>query len=105
MLPDKSVTAGVTHVITAFAESNLFTWGSSYTPFMPLDQIRARFDPGTKICMAVGGWGLSQGFGPGAATEELRKSYAKNVADAAEKNGYDCVGEIIHLVRRRWNKY
>ena len=100
MLPDTSVTAGVTHVITAFAESNIFTGGSSYTPFMPLDQIRAMFDPDTKVCMAVGGWALSQGFGPGATDEQSRQQYAKNVAAAVEQNGYDCVGEIAHLNRR-----
>lgn len=60
---------------------------------MPLDQIRAMFDEDVKVCMAVGGWALSQGFGPGATSEDARKQYAQNVAAAVEQNGYDCVGE------------
>ncbi|KAK2732724.1 hypothetical protein FQN57_002478 [Myotisia sp. PD_48] len=90
-LPNRTITAGVTHVITAFAESNIFLSGSSYTPFMPLSTIRAMFDPGTKVCMAVGGWGLSQGFGPGSTTDAKRKQYAKNIGDAVKRLGYDCV--------------
>jgi chitinase len=55
VLPPKDVTAGVTQVITAFATSDIFVSGSRYTPFMPLDQVRALFDEGTKVCMAIGG--------------------------------------------------
>lgn len=59
---------------------------------MPLDQIRGYFDQGTKICMAIGGWGDTSGFNTGAATPESRKAYAKNVADTMDRLGYDCVG-------------
>ena len=93
VLPPKEITAGVTHVITAFAPSDTFTSGSSYTPFMPLDQVRALFDEGTKVCMAIGGWGDTSGFSAGSATEETRQTYAKNVAAAVEQLGYDCVGK------------
>ena len=54
---------------------------------MPLDQIRALFDEGTKVCMAIGGWGDTAGFSAGAATEESRKTYAKNVADTVQRLG------------------
>ncbi|KAK5988237.1 Chitinase 1-like protein [Cladobotryum mycophilum] len=90
-LPDRSVTAGVTHVITAFAGTTLFNYGGQYTPFMPLDQVRALFDEGTKVCMAIGGWGDTSGFSAGAATDQTRKTYAKNVADTLNRLGYDCV--------------
>jgi chitinase len=86
------VTAGVTHVITAFATSDSFVSGSWYTPFMPLDQVRAMFDEGTKVCMAIGGWGDTAGFGVGSASEQSRKTYAANVAATMERLGYDCVG-------------
>lgn len=59
---------------------------------MPLDQVRALFDEGTKVCMAIGGWGDTSGFSAGSASEETRKTYAKNVAAAVEQLGYDCVG-------------
>lgn len=91
--PAKDVTAGINYVITAFAPSTTFTSGSSYQPFMPLDQIRALFDKGTKVCMAVGGWGDTSGFSAGAATEETRNTYAKNLATTLTNLGYDCVGK------------
>ncbi|KAL7781713.1 glycoside hydrolase family 18 protein [Trichoderma afarasin] len=90
-LPDRSVTAGVTHVTTAFAGTTLFTDGEQYEPFMPLDQIRALFDEGTKICMAIGGWGDTAGFSAGAKTKQTRQTYAKNVAATVKRLGYDCV--------------
>ncbi|KAK1638795.1 family 18 glycosyl hydrolase [Colletotrichum phormii] len=92
-IPDKSVTSGVTHVITAFANSSLFASdpAGEYKPFKPLSEVRALFNNGTKVCMAIGGWGDTDGFGLGAATNESRHKYAINVAETAVKLGYDCV--------------
>ncbi|KAK4193241.1 chitinase 1 [Podospora australis] len=93
VLPNRTLTKGITHVITAFANSNLFTTDppGEYVPFMNLTAIRAMFDPYTRVCMAVGGWGETEGFGKGAATEESRKLFAKNVALTVKRLGYDCV--------------
>ncbi|PNY24026.1 Endochitinase B [Tolypocladium capitatum] len=90
-LPGKDITAGVNYAITAFAPSTAFTWDSSYTPFMPVDQVRLLFDQGTKVCMAIGGWGDTAGFSTGAATDETRKTYAKHIATTLKSLGYDCV--------------
>ncbi|KAK1541392.1 glycosyl hydrolase family 18 [Colletotrichum paranaense] len=92
-IPDKSITSGVTHVITAFANSSLFASdpAGEYKPFKPLSEVRALFNNGTKVCMAIGGWGDTDGFGLGAATNESRHKYAINVAETAVKLGYDCV--------------
>ncbi|EGR51275.1 glycoside hydrolase family 18 [Trichoderma reesei QM6a] len=90
-LPDHSVTAGVTHVTTAFADSVIFNSGTWYSPFMAPDQVRSLFDTGTKLCLAVGGWGQSAGFDAAAKTDETRQLYAKNVADTIKNLGYDCV--------------
>ncbi|KAI6779226.1 uncharacterized protein J7T54_007753 [Emericellopsis cladophorae] len=90
-LSDRATTAGVTHIITAFAQSTIFNSGTWYTPFMPLDQVRALFDDGTKVCMAIGGWSDTSGFSAGAATEQTRKTYAQNVATIMDNLGYDCV--------------
>lgn len=92
-LPDHSVTEGVTHVSTAFAASTIFNSGTWYQPFMPLDQIRALFDNGVKICMSIGGWGDTSGFSAGAQNNQTRQTYAQNVATAIKTLGYDCVGE------------
>ncbi|KAH7152886.1 glycoside hydrolase superfamily [Dactylonectria macrodidyma] len=92
-LPDKATAAGINYVITAFANSSLFTTEPSgvYTPFQPLDEVRALFDDGTKVCMAIGGWGDTAGFGEGAKTSKSRKLFAKNVAATVKRLGYDCV--------------
>lgn len=93
VLPNKTMTAGITHAITAFANSSLFTTDpvGEYTPFMELSEVRALFDNGTQLCMAIGGWGDTEGFRAGAATEESRALYAKNIATTLDTLGYDCV--------------
>lgn len=87
------MTAGITHVITAFANSSIFTPDSkdSYTPFMDITKIRDMFDDGTKVCMAIGGWGDTAGFRVGAATETSRTTYASNIANTLDTLGYDCI--------------
>jgi hypothetical protein len=96
-LPTKNVTSGITHVITAFANSSLFTTDpvGEYTPFMNLSDVRALFDDGTKVCMAIGGWGDTVGFGIGATNETTRKLYATNVKATMDRLGYDCVGKFF----------
>lgn len=86
------MTAGITHVITAFAPStSLADAVSSYAPFIDLRVLRAKFDPSVKVCMAVGGWGDTDGFSKAAATDASRKLFAKNVVDVVKRLGYDCV--------------
>ncbi|PHH62914.1 hypothetical protein CDD81_6547 [Ophiocordyceps australis] len=90
-LPSKEETAGINYITTAFAKSDIFNTGTDYKPFMPVADVRKLFDDGAKVCMAVGGWGDTKGFGVAAATEESRKTFAKNVATALDNLGYDCV--------------
>ncbi|TQN65046.1 Chitinase 1, partial [Colletotrichum shisoi] len=92
-IPDKSITAGVTRVITAFANSSLFVSepAGEYKPFKTVNEIRALFDNGTKVCMAIGGWADTDGFSRGASTNANRNRFAHNVVDSAVKLGYDCV--------------
>ncbi|KAI1190207.1 glycoside hydrolase family 18 protein [Nemania serpens] len=91
--PTKEVTAGITHVITAFADPLLFTTDPAgpYTPFVDPAGLPASFSEGTKMCLAVGGWGLSAGYSAGQKTEATRALFAKNVAAALDAHGYDCV--------------
>ncbi|KAI5864861.1 glycoside hydrolase family 18 protein [Durotheca rogersii] len=91
--PTKGQTAGITHVVTAFAGSTLFTSDppGSPTPFVDVATLRTQFDDGVKVCMAIGGWGDSAGFTTGQKTEESRKTYAKGVAATLDRLGYDCV--------------
>lgn len=92
-LPGKNVTEGITHVIMAFANSSLFVpeTAGTYKPFMPVSDVRAMFDKGTQVGIALGGWGDTAGFSKGAASKKSRKAYAKNVAKMANDLGFDFV--------------
>lgn len=78
----------------AFAQTTLFNSDSapSFTPFQPVDDMRKRFGPDTKLMIAIGGWGDSAGFSTGSKDDASRKRYAKNVASMLEANGFDGVG-------------
>lgn len=92
--PSKAQTAGITHVITAFAGTTLFNSdpAGSYAPFVDTATLRTQFDDGVKVCMAIGGWGDTAGFSVGQKDDASRKLYAKNVASTLDSLGYDCVG-------------
>ncbi|KAI0442162.1 glycoside hydrolase family 18 protein [Xylaria telfairii] len=91
--PSGANTAGITHVITAFADPLFFTTdpAQTYTPFVNPSCLRAAFDEGTRMCLAIGGWGYTAGFSAGQKTEETRALFAKNVAATLDAHGYDCV--------------
>ncbi|OTB00123.1 glycoside hydrolase family 18 protein [Hypoxylon sp. CI-4A] len=93
ILPHKKETSGITHVIMAFANSSLFAdkTAGEYKPFMPINDVRAMFDNGTQIGIALGGWGDTAGFTSGAMTPASRKKYAHNVAKMVNKLGFDFV--------------
>ncbi|KAH8163074.1 hypothetical protein CIB48_g5157 [Xylaria polymorpha] len=93
--PSKANTAGITHVITAFADPLIFTTDPAqpYTPFVDPSGLRASFDEGTKMCLAIGGWGYTAGFSAGQKTEETRALFAKNVAATLDAHGYNCVDD------------
>lgn len=89
-LPNKTISSDFTHVITAFASSKLFATGGAYKPFMPLKNVRAMFSKDVKLCMSIGGWADTVGFGWGANAANVTM-FAKNVADTVNQLGYDCV--------------
>ncbi|KAI1003502.1 hypothetical protein K3495_g4703 [Podosphaera aphanis] len=93
IVPDNTINAGIDHVIVTFANSSLFTTNppGEYKPFQDIPTVRSHFDPGTKVLVAIGGWGDTIGFGIGLATEESRKLYAANIAALLEKLGLDGV--------------
>ncbi|KAK8138916.1 hypothetical protein PG984_002296 [Apiospora sp. TS-2023a] len=94
ILPPRDVTAGITHVVMSFANSSLFVpanMTTEYKPFMEISKVRAMFDNGTQIGVALGGWGDTDGFGAGAKTETSRKQYAQNIAIMSQKLGLDFI--------------
>lgn len=80
----------------AFANSSLFVESPSgeYTPFPPISEIRGRFANGTKLLIAIGGWGDTAGFSACSKEDASRKQYAKNVAEMVNKHGFDGVGMV-----------
>lgn len=59
--------------------------------FMTVEETRARFSPGTKVMVAIGGWGDTHGFDIAARTEDNRKRFARNVAAMVQDTGADGV--------------
>lgn len=92
-LPSKNVTAGITHVVMAFANSSLFIGDTQgeYSPFMEVDQVRSMFDQDAQVGIAIGGWGDTTGFGEGAKDEASRATYATNVAAMLDSRGFDFI--------------
>lgn len=88
------MTAGITHVVMAFANSSLFIGDTQgeYSPFMEVDQVRSMFDQDAQVGIAIGGWGDTTGFGEGAKDEASRATYATNVAAMLDSHGFDFIG-------------
>ncbi|KAI0506681.1 glycoside hydrolase family 18 protein [Xylaria bambusicola] len=91
---DVSLRSPITHVALAFMNSNTFNReeeNSSWPIFMSVEEARAKFEPGTKIMVAIGGWGDTAGFDTAARTEESRARFARNVASMVRDTGADGV--------------
>ncbi|KAI1764673.1 glycoside hydrolase family 18 protein [Hypoxylon sp. FL1150] len=91
---DPSLTSSITHVAMAFMSPSFFNQkeGTSTWPlFMSVDEARSKFSPGTKILVAIGGWGDSAGFDTGAYSDESRATFARNVAAMVDDTGADGV--------------
>ncbi|GIJ84935.1 hypothetical protein Asppvi_003790 [Aspergillus pseudoviridinutans] len=75
----------------AFANSSIFNSDSppKFEPFEPVETMRKRFSPDTKLMVAVGGWGDTNGFSEGATDDVSRTRYAKNVAAMINNLGID----------------
>ncbi|KAI1748895.1 glycoside hydrolase family 18 protein [Xylaria castorea] len=91
---DASLRTPITHVALAFMNSHTFNRegdSSSWPIFMSVEEARSRFQPGTKIMVAIGGWGDTSGFDIAARTKESRARFAHNVADMVRDTGADGV--------------
>lgn len=86
----------VSHVILAFMGSSMFhdparsNWPIFYGS-KTVSQIRTQFQPGTKVIVAIGGWGDTLGFSTAARTADSRTAFAGNVARMIEATGADGV--------------
>lgn len=75
----------------AFMGSMLFNdHGREEWPlFTTVDQVRSQFAPGTKVMVAIGGWGDTLGFSAAARNGESRRAFAENVARMISHTGAD----------------
>jgi GH18 family chitinase len=56
---------------------------------MSVEEVRAKFPQGTKIMVAIGGWGDTFGFSAAALAEETRRAFAEGVARMVSDTGAD----------------
>ncbi|KAL2814105.1 glycoside hydrolase superfamily [Aspergillus granulosus] len=93
IVPDASLVADITHVALAFMRSDTFNHENvtEWNLFTTVDEVRAKFAPGTTITVAIGGWGDTDGFSFAARSEESRRLFARNVRDMLEDTGADGV--------------
>ncbi|KAI0390825.1 glycoside hydrolase family 18 protein [Xylariaceae sp. FL0594] len=95
VIPDNtSLTGPITHVALAFMNSDIFNQedrDSDWPIFLSVEDARSRFRHGTKVMVAIGGWGDTSGFDTAARTKESRATFARNVAAMVRDTGADGV--------------
>ncbi|KAI1098563.1 glycoside hydrolase family 18 protein [Jackrogersella minutella] len=92
--PDLTLSSSITHVAMAFMSPDLFNRdqvSSTWPLFMPVSEARSKFKPGTKMMVAIGGWGDSVGFDVAARTDESQARFARNLAAMVHDTGADGV--------------
>lgn len=97
----------ITHVILAFMRSDVFDVDKTPTEFplfTAVNEVRQQFNPDTKIMVAIGGWGDSQGFEEAARDDASRKRWVgqvKAIVDLTGADGVDIDWEYPGCVRGR----
>lgn len=57
--------------------------------FTTIQDVRSKFVLGTKVTVAIGGWGDNDGFSVAARSDASRRRWAKHVAAMVEQLGAD----------------
>ncbi|KAF3035939.1 hypothetical protein E8E12_005418 [Didymella heteroderae] len=93
VVPELSLVSRVTHVALAFMRSEVFNvpQQSDWPLFITIADVRAKFAKGTKIQVAIGGWGNTDGFSQAAQTDESRRLFAGNIKAMIDATGADGV--------------
>ena len=81
----------VTHVALAFMSPGIFNDAlrTDWPLFTTVDHVRTQFPRETKVMVAIGGWGDTNGFSDAAADDATRKVFAENVARMVAATGAD----------------
>lgn len=95
---DGQLRSEITHVILAFMRSEVFGKDkeadvppTDFPLFTTVDKVRSQFDPGTKVMVAIGGWGDVSGFQDASRHQETRQRWAARVRDMVDVTGADGV--------------
>lgn len=93
IIPSSALVSNITHVALAFMRPGAFNQRepASWPLFTTVEKVRREFAPGTKVMVAIGGWGDTEGFSQAAKTVEGRKVFAGNVGRMVEAVGADGV--------------
>lgn len=103
MPQDQELLKSITHVALAFITPSGFNAATEPTEwplFMQVSSARQLFAPGTKMMVATGGWGDTEGFSQAARTAEGRKLFARNIAAMLQATGADGEFSSIQACRR-----
>ncbi|ORY70372.1 glycoside hydrolase superfamily [Pseudomassariella vexata] len=93
IVPSLDLTSSINHVILAFMGCGTFNEEApdpSWPLFMSVSETRSKFKPGTKVMVAIGGWG-DTAFDDAARTEQSRQRFARNVKKMVDATGADGV--------------
>lgn len=91
---DSKLTQGITHVVLAFMRSDVFNSNETsleFPLFTTVEKVRQKFHPGTKVMVAIGGWGDSLGFEEANRDESSRQKWCENVKKMLQLTGADGV--------------
>ncbi|KAJ8114056.1 hypothetical protein OPT61_g3972 [Boeremia exigua] len=93
IVPELSLVSRVTHVALAFMRPEVFNVPDQHEwpMFTTVAEVRPKFKSGTKIQIAIGGWGNTEPFSIAAKTEKSRKLFAKNIRAMIDATGADGV--------------
>ncbi|KAL6712260.1 hypothetical protein ACN47E_000137 [Coniothyrium glycines] len=92
VVPEPALVSSITHVELAFMQSKVFNEpnATSWPLFTTVETARSQFATGTKVMVAIGGWG-DTGFSQAAKSDQSRKLFAKNVQTMIRDTGADGV--------------
>jgi GH18 family chitinase len=79
------------------AAGSRFTAEMNWPFFTTVSKTRTQFRKGTKILVAIGGWGDDEGFEIAARTKERQELWASNVARMVTDTGADGLFPSIHV--------
>ena len=91
IVPELHLVSRVTHVALAFIRSEVFNIPDQqeWPLFTTVAEVRPKFANDTKVQVAIGGWGNTEGFSIAARTAANRKLFAANVKAMINATGAD----------------